>query len=362
MGLYRRRDSHFYWMTFKVNRRRVYESTETTNKKLAERIYAKRVTEIVEGRWFEKKKSESVTMTELIDRYMKEVSPNLSDSTHLRNEQMVKNLKAFLGHHLLQNVTPSVISQYKARKLTEGYRKETILRELGLLRRIFNIAIQEWEICNENPVCKVLKTLGKIDNRRVRYLTPEELQKLVMALPIWLRPIVTIARHTGLRRGNLLGLTWQEVDLNRRVIIINKTKNGEPIGIPLTETAIKTFAELQKVRYLYSPYIFCNKEGNPYSPCQVSIAFKRACKRAKIENLRFHDLRHDFASTLVQSGVDIYTVKELLGHKDLRMTVRYSHLSPENLRNAIRVLDEKEKWLRFGYGEECEKTVCAVTP
>ena len=96
------------------------------------------------------------------------------------------------------------------------------------------------------------------------------------------------------------------------------------------------------MRCLHSAFVFCDKEGKPYSPFKVSVAFKRASRKAGIENLRFHDLRHDFASNLVQAGIDIYTVKELLGHKDLRMTVRYCHLASENLREAIKVLDKRE--------------------
>ncbi len=343
MGLYKRKDSQFYWMGFRINGKKVEESTKTKNKKLADQIHAKRLVEIAEGKWFGKVTTPNVTMVEVFDRYLKEVSPNLSPTTDQRNIQMVKNLKAFLGDSLIKDVTPSIVSRYKAISLEKNYSKETIVRELGLLRRIFNIAIQEWELCKENPVSKVLRTLGKVDNKRVRYLSPDELQQLTVALPSWMRPIVTIARHTGLRRSNILELTWPQVDLVRKVIIIPKTKNGSPIGIPLTETTVKTFAEVQKVRHLHSSYIFCDTEGKPHSPYKVSVAFKRATKRAGIANLRFHDLRHDFASSLVQAGVDIHRVKELLGHKDLRMTIRYCHLSPENLSDAVKVLDEKER-------------------
>ncbi len=111
---------------------------------------------------------------------------------------------------------------------------------------------------------------------------------------------------------------------------------------------MKTLTELQRVRHLHSPYIFYNPEGNSFSPDRVSVTFGRACKRAEIQDLRSHDLRHDFASSLVQEGVSIYTVKEPLGHNDLRMTNRYCHLSPEVLREAVGVLDEREKRLHFG--------------
>lgn len=343
MGLYKRKDSQFYWMGFRINGKKVSESTGTTNKKLADQIHAKRLVEIAEGKWFGKVATPNVTMAEVLARYLKEVSPNLSPTTDQRNVQMVKNLEAFLGNSLIKDVTPSLVSRYKANRLEKDYSKDTIVRELGLLRRVFNIAIQEWELCKENPVSKVLRTLGKVDNKRVRYLSPQELQRLTVALPSWMRPIVTIARHTGLRRSNILELTWPQVDLSRRAIIIPKTKNGSPIGIPLTETAVDTLTEVQKVRHLHSPYVFCDQEGKPYSPYRVSVAFKRATKRAAIENLRFHDLRHHFASSLVQSGIDIHRVKELLGHKDLRMTIRYCHLSPENLSDAVKVLDVRER-------------------
>ncbi len=343
MGLYKRKDSHFYWMSFQVDGKRFSESTGTANRKLAEQIHAKRLTDIIEGKWFNKTTIPDISMSEVLDRFLKEVSPNLAPSTDFRNNQVVKKLKVFFADTLLKDVSVSLVSKYKAACLEKEYSKDTILKELTVLRRVFNVAIQEWELCKENPVSKVLRTLGKIDNKRVRYLSADELQRLIVALPSWLRPIVTIARHTGLRRRNILELKWSEVDMGRKVIMIPKTKNGEAIGIPLTETAIKTLSEVQRIRHLHSPFVFCDSNGKPLSPFRVSMSFKRATERAKIENLRFHDLRHDFASGLVQSGVPIHTVKELLGHKDLRMTIRYSHLSPENLRDAINVLDNREK-------------------
>jgi integrase len=342
MGLYKRKDSQKYWMSYKVDYKRYSESTGTANKKLAEQIYAKRLTDAIKGKWFNKTSIPDITMAEVLDRYMKEVSPNLAPSTHFRNSQVIKTFKAFFGDTLLKDVSSSVVSKFKAARLEKQYSKDTILKELNVLRRVFSIAIHEWELCKENPVSKVFRTLGKTDNKRVRYLNAVELQKLTVALPSWLRPIVTIARHTGLRRKNILELTWSQVDLGRKVIVIPKTKNGEAIGIPLTQTAIKALSEVQRIRYLNSPFVFCDKQGKPLSPFRVSMSFKRAVERAKIENLRFHDLRHDFASGLVQSGVSIQIVKELLGHKDLRMTIRYSHLSPENLREAVNVLDARE--------------------
>jgi integrase len=293
---------------------------------------------------------------------MKETSPNLEMTTHFRNGFMARNLIAYCGKILLSKASPAVISGYKAERQALGFSKETIVRELGFLRRIFNIAVSEWELCNSNPVPVVLRTLGKSDNKRIRYLQADELQRLTVSLPSWLRPIVTIARHTGLRRGNLLNLTWEQINSNRGVLIVPKTKNSDPLGLPITKTAAKVFQELQKVRHLHSPYVFCDSSGNRFTDHQVSMAFRRACKRAGIINLRFHDLRHDFASRLVQNGVDIYSVKELLGHKDIRMTLRYAHLAPDSLKSSVKVLDQIEDYYDSMTVGENQKGLRAVTP
>lgn len=345
MGLYKRKDSQYYWMSFRINGRNIAFSTKTKNKKLAEHIHAKRLVEMTEGVSNVHNVTyiaETATMNEVFERYLKEVSPLLSPTSHVRNMQIIKKLKPVFGKYMVSEVTTAIVSRYKASLLEKDFSKATILKELNLLKRIFNIAIQEWELCKTNPVLNVSRTLGKTDIHRVRYLLPGELQRLMIALPPWLRPIVTIARHTGLRRGNILALTWEQVDLNRGVVIIPKTKNGCPIGLPLTQTAKATLSEIKKIRHIKSSFVFCDDKGQPHKGTVVCAAYRRAVKRARIEDFRFHDLRHDFASSLVQSGVGIHVVKELLGHKDLRMTIRYSHLAPENLRSAIEVLDKKE--------------------
>ena len=187
---------------------------------------------------------------------------------------------------------------------------------------------------------KVIKSL-KVDDKRVRYLSPEEAQKLKGALPAWLKPIVIVAAQTGLRRGNILALTVQQVSFDRNLITIPRTKNGDPVTIPMTSIVRDTIQSVIKSRKVICPQVFCDEQGKFFSAHQVSMAFKRACKGAGIEDLRFHDLRHDFASLLVQSGVSLYKVQQLLGHKDQRMTQRYAHLLPENLAEAMMTIDFK---------------------
>lgn len=165
-----------------------------------------------------------------------------------------------------------------------------------------------------------------------------------MFTPACLTPIITMAKYTGMSRGNILRLTWSQVDLRNRVINLDRTKNGHRLAIPLTESAFKVLHDVRQARVipLHCPFVF-HEDGKPYSPDKVSVAFKRTCKRAGVENFRFHDLRHDFASNLVQKGNDLYVVQRLLGHRDGRMTQRYAHLKVENLREAVGTLDGGHK-------------------
>ena len=316
---------------------RIQESLKTDNKKLAEKVYAKVLIDIVEGRYFDTPKD--ITMNEVIDRYMREFSPMLSPTSHERNNHSALHLKAALGSYLIKDVKPPVISQYKAERL-QKVRPSTVRKELGFLRRVFSISIDEWELCKENPVKKVMRSL-KADDSRVRYVSTDEAEKLRFTLSKWLKAIVVIAAQTGLRQGNIVGLTLPQLDFNKNLIIVPITKNGEPVCIPMTSVVRNTLLKVLQERTVASSYVFCDESGHPHTGRKVSMAFKRACERAGIVNLRFHDLRHDFATSLVQAGVDLYRVQKLCGHKDQRMTQRYAHLLPETLREAIKVIDSK---------------------
>lgn len=143
-----------------------------------------------------------------------------------------------------------------------------------------------------------------------------------------------------MRQGNIISLTWDRVDMFRKVITLEAgmTKNEESLGIPISDTLFETFKDLQKVRNLNSNLVFM-WNGKPLYKGLLERALRRGCKMAGITDFRFHDLRHTIASLLVQSGVDLYTVQKLMGHKDSRMTQRYAHLTQEKLRHAIKNLD-----------------------
>jgi len=365
MGLYRRGKT--WWMSYVVKGRQERKTTGTENKRLAEKIYGKTLTNIEEGRFFEK--PANIKMTEVIEKYMNEVS-QFKTGSHDRNGQIVEHFKAFFGDVLIEEVNPPLLSRYKAERLQTISKRgrhispDTVRKELSLLRQIFNIAIDEWEICKENPVKKIIKSLPQ-EERRVRYVLPEEAEKLRFTLPAWLKPIVITACQTGLRRKNMLNLTVQQVDFVSNRLIVDKTKNGDPIGIVMTSIVRDTLQDVIRCRKVASPYVFSDEQGKPYSPCKVSMAFKRACKRAGVYNLRLHDLRHDFATLMLRKTRNLVDVQHSLGHKDPRMSLRYAHLLPDDLKESFNAIDNAGTALilsQIYHNEENEKGVTCVTP
>lgn len=204
-------------------------------------------------------------------------------------------------------------------------------RDLTLLRGIFKKGV-EWGYCRTNPALGIKKL--KEPPGRIRFLTDEERERLLDACSPRLRALVQVALDSGLRRGELLGLKWENLDLRNRMIRVEHSKNGERRDVPMTDRVLEIFQATP--RRLDTPYVYAGTEGRPQR--DVKKAWGTAIRRSGVENFTFHDLRHTFASYLVMGGVDIRTVQTLLGHKSITMTMRYAHLSPAHLREAISVL------------------------
>ncbi len=229
-----------------------------------------------------------------------------------------------------------LIEQYQTERLQKGNKPATVNRILATLKHAFSKAV-EWNMVEEEVLKRIRRAkLLEENNRRLRYLSKEECQELINNCDQHLKPIVITALNTGMRKGEILSLRWDNVDLKHGFILLDKTKNGERREIPINNTLRRTLLSI--TRRLDVPYVFYDTvTGNPYQ--DVKRSFNSACRKAKIKDFRFHDLRHCFASHLVMSGIDLTTVKELLGHKTLTMTLRYSHLAPSHKVNAVKVLD-----------------------
>lgn len=333
MGLVKRGD--VWWMYFTYQGQQVRKSTGTAERRLADAILSKVKVQIIEGQYFEKAVAQSHTFTELMDRYEREHV--LRKLRHRGVKGYMNNLRAFFGDRTLADITPKLIVAYKNKRYEDGKAPATINRELANLKKAFNLALREWEWCHQNPVTRV--SMEKENNKRDRWLSEEEESRLLTACAPWLHDLVTFALHTGMRMGEILELTWRGVDFTRRTVMVLRSKNGERRTIPVNETVLRVLKEKAKVRSLASDLVFCSKAFTPMESGHLRRSFRLALSKAKIEEFHFHDLRYTFATRLVQWGIDLYKVQQLLGHKSPIMTQRYAHHYPESLRDGVEILD-----------------------
>ena len=231
-----------------------------------------------------------------------------------------------------QSISMRQVERFKAARIGE-VAPATVNRNLARLKHLFNTAIK-WGYLYENPA-KPVKLLRE-NNRRLRYLTKDEMDRLIAVSTRNLKPIIVMAINTGMRRGEIFNLQWSHVDLKNRIIEVADSKNGDQRFTHINDTLLNTLQLLP--HRIDTPYVFPGKNGGRLT--DIKKPFLNARKRAGLDDVRFHDLRHTFASHLVMAGVDLTTVKEHLGHKSTKMTERYSHLSPKHKANAVRVLDK----------------------
>ena len=335
MGIFRRKGSEFYWMDIIANGKRYRESTKTKNKKQAEAVYANRYFELING--IAKKNPEPeiknrFTFQELAEKYIDWV---YGKQASYRNKK--STIKCFFINRFkyLDDIKIYDLEKLQSEMLAKGYAKSYINKTFSVLKHMFTKAL-DWEMIDEIALQKLrrVKNLSGM-NKILRYLSTEEINLLISNCPPHLKPIVLVALNTGMRKSEILHLTWDRVDLKNRLILLDRTKNGERREIPMNNLTVKLFSSLP--RHLRVPYVFYNNKQKPYK--NVTEGFQSALKKSGIKNFRFHDLRHTFASILVMAGVDISSVSELLGHTSIKMTQRYAHLSPAHLRKAVDIFE-----------------------
>jgi integrase len=356
MGLFKR--GKVWHIKIRWKGKLIRRSTGARSKETARIIEAEIIDRLAKNRWGKEELAETILFRDVWEKYMREEGKYKSNGTYKRALQSAKNFLTEIGELTLSQVTSGTLSDYKTKRLESGVTISTVVKELQFIRRVFSLCKREWQLTRQSPF--EFFRMPTVNDQRVRFLEPGQFDQLLFKCPDWLKPMVMLARFTGLRRGNILNLTWSQVDLQQRVINLEHTKNGQRLTIPLCDTSYNVLVGLKdtKVIHLDCPFVFY-QNGKPFSPYQVSMAFKRACKRAEVKNFRFHDLRHDFASHLIQRGNDLYIVQNLLGHKDGRMTQRYAHLRVENLREAVESLERGHKNV---HNENKKGVTCAATP
>jgi len=211
----------------------------------------------------------------------------------------------------------------------------TVNRDLACLSHMFTMAIR-WEKATANPCHRVIRLLE--DNRRARFLSQEEIGRLMEAAARsdvqYFRPIIVMALNTTMRLGEILNLRWEDLDLGAGMIHILKSKSGKGREIPMSDQLRDEFSRIP--RLLGSEYVFPGKTGEPLKV--IKRSWHKALRGAQIKDVTFHTLRHTAASYLVMCGIDIRTVQDILGHADIRMTMRYAHLSPAHKSAAVQKL------------------------
>ena len=344
MGIYRRGNT--FWMSKTINGILYRKSAETDGKMRAKAIFedwTSRLKESVKtGRPVTAVRTEAkpeTTFKELAERYIEFTRGRLK--SHKNIEYMVKNMLLVFMDKPLNDFNLSDIEGIQNEKLSCGLSIRTANHYPRVLKTMFRKAA-DWELIDESVLKKLARCKNlKGENKRLRYLSEEEAERLIECCePAYLRPIVITALNTGMRRSEILKLTWNRVDMKNRLILLDKTKNGERREIPVNDTLYKTLAGL--VRNIKADFVFYNAKTKDFRPFdRLDRSFHTALRKAKIVDFKFHDLRHTFASRLVMAGADLTTVKELLGHSNITMTLRYSHLSAAHVKSAVSLLDRK---------------------
>ena len=343
MGLIKKPGSKFYWLNLKVGSQRIFESTKTENKKKAHEILSIRHAELLGGisraaanEPQEIKKTKAYTFNELAEEYLKYANGRLKSYNNLKS--FIKKLMETFGNIKLIDFNSKIIENMQTSVINKGQAISYANRLTAALKSMMAKAL-DWDMITEDDLKRVRKAKQlKGEIKRLRYLSEEEADRLISNCEPYLKPVVITALNTGMRSGEIRSLTWDRVDLNNRIILLDKTKNGERREIPINDTLYNVLSGL--TRHIKCDYVFYNvKTLKPYNYFKKS--WNNALRKSHILDFRFHDLRHTFASRLVMAGVDLTTVRDLMGHKDITMTLRYSHLSKPHIKSAISVLDKK---------------------
>ena len=257
-----------------------------------------------------------------------------------------KHLAHPFGSKLLREICAEDLDTWMTKQIQAKYKPSTVNKHAGLLNRIFNVAV-EWEYLEKNPFNKAIIKKFPTGDHVQRFLTPDEIRRLLSACSKephpYLHSFIKLLLLTGARSSELRLCKWSDVNLPKQELFIGLSKNGRSRRIVLSDYAIKELYRVkEKSESLGTPtmalnWVFTNpKTQLPYTSMQVSFA--KARKTARLDNVRIHDLRHTFASLLINNGASIYEVQKLLGHHHISMTERYAHLLPNTLKERTEIM------------------------
>jgi integrase len=280
--------------------------------------------EMDRGVFVSRKEAESTTLGEALERYESEKTEQKKGAAQERH-RIAMFKRSALADRFLASIRSTDIAKYRDKRLKEGKSPFTVNNEMILLSSLFNVAAKEWgfESLN-NPVAKVARP--KLPRGRDRRLYEGEEETLLEELPDNIKPVFIIALETAMRLSEITSMEWKNVNLARRTITLEDTKNGESRTVPLSTRAVSVLKALPR-----------NIKGRVFniSSNHVSKTFHDTCKKSGIEDLRFHDLRHEATSRLFEKGFNPMEVASITGHKTLQMLKRYTHLKAEDLAQRL---------------------------
>ena len=338
---YKRNDSPIYWASYTdPSGKRVRRSTGTADRREAAAIEAKWKLEAHEARTWGREPDR--TIEEVMLAFLKAKQANRAIATAMIH---ARHWRRLLPDRTLQSLKPIEIQGYIVQRQAEGASNSTVNREMATLQAAVNWCNKALGWCLPNPLRG--RFLPEPEGR-MRWLSFEEAERLLsmarksVQAP-YLPDFLSLALNTGMRRGEMLGLEWERVDLQRRIIRLEAmhTKTGKRRSVPLNDTARAALINRARFRAEHCPdssWVFAHADGERITCLKRSFA--TACRVAKIEDFRIHDLRHTCAAWLVSAGVPLPEVRDLLGHSSVTMTERYAHLAQDNIRAAVSRLDQ----------------------
>jgi integrase len=319
MSLYKRKDSSVWWVRFTHKGHRIQQSTGTTNRDKAEEYEAK----LKSSLWEQERLGARpiYKWNDAVVRYLRETQHKVSQVSDIYHFRWLDQYLNGIG---LQEIRRDLLDKISVAKQAEGVANSTVNRVLEVIRAVLKKACNEWEWIDRVPSVRMLPEPIK----RVRWLTRNEADRLIAVLPLHLANMTRFSLETGLRRSNVTGLQWSQIDLVRRTAWIHpdQAKAGKAIPVPLSNVAVLLLRE-QIGKHSVNVFTFNGKPVN-----QVNTkAWHKALKRVGIKNFRWHDLRHTWASWHIQEGTPLHVLQELGGWSTPEMVQKYAHLSSEHL-------------------------------
>ena len=327
-GVYYRKDRGTWWVSYTdAAGKRQREAVAAHTRPQAVAARAALMLKAERDRVLGVKEASEIATADLLARYKRHQKTRLRPTTFERLDGILETLKASLPERA-RDISRKTVADYISTR-SETVAPGTIQKEVTVLKHALRLGV-EWELLNSNPAQGA--KLPKLPEGRTRYLSPSELKAVLESAPEWMRAPIALAAFTGMRRGELLGLRWTDVDLAGRRVYLRETKNGSLRVLALNELAFRVLASL-------APGAPGDVVLAGVDPQKLSVYTRRLFAGLGIGDASFHSLRHTAASWLVMQGVDLYAVGQLLGHRTPRMTQRYAHLSPQYMAGAVGKLD-----------------------